>query len=48
MGEIVNGNSQNVPEVLNVRVNENKKKLLFLGFFFKQWKTFEKENVIFL
>ena len=39
----------NVPEVLNVHVNESKKNLLFLEFFFSRREklTFEKENVIF-
>ena len=38
----------NVPEVLNVHVNESKKNLLFLERFFLSNKklTFEKENMI--
>ena len=38
-----------VPEVLNVHVNESKKNLLFLETFFSSSEklTFEKENVIF-
>ena len=38
-----------VPEVLNVHVNESKKKSIFLEFFFSRREkiTFEKENVMF-
>ena len=42
--------NKNVPEVLNVHMNESKKNLLYLQEFFfssSEKLTFEKENVIF-
>ena len=45
---LVNRRWPYVPKVLNVHVNESKKKLLFLEDFFSSSKklTFEKEHVI--